>query len=212
MVALQDLMSFLSTETTSLIQVSVFCNLFSPSHIPWFQFLLRNLWEGWRIFPLSLCMLSQLHTREGPGRDTNTLVLLPKLSCLPPAGPPSLCLEPYSSHNEVCRVNSHSAGHRDEDSIPLMSPPSCPSQQRQGQGFSWLADTWVLAPSKSVGEGFRSWLPSPGLKDSEGSIAWAASIFLPSHWFIHPSAWPSLFEITFQHKTGPATLACSPLG
>lgn len=124
--------------------------------------------EGWRSLPLSLCMLSQLPTREGPGRDTDSLVLLPKLGWIPPAGPPSLCPEPYSSHNEVCRVNSHSAGHGDEDSIPLMSPLSCRSQQGQGQGFSWLADTCVLAPFKKRRGGMQELVSFPLFERQRG--------------------------------------------
>lgn len=205
MVALKDLLSFLSAKTTSLIQVSVCLqSLFSfsyPRPFAWFWFLLRNLWEGWRSFPLSLCMLSQLHTREGTGRDITTLVLLPKLSCFPPAGPPSLCPEPYSSHNEACQVNSHSAGHSDEDSVPLMFPLTCCSQQGQGQGFSWLADTCVLNPFKKRRGGMQELVTFPWFERQwrfHCMGCWHLSPF-PLDSSIHLLGPGCLNEITFQH-------------
>lgn len=117
----------LNNDTTSSSQTSVSLPSLSSFSLPrpfvWFQLSLGNLWEGWQIMTLSLCILSQVQGRHrNPIEIKNTLMSLAKLGrsmWLPPGCPPSLYLGTYLSQNEICRANGHSAGHREEDIVPL---------------------------------------------------------------------------------------------
>ena len=138
-------MPFITDDTISFVPTSECLPSLSPSraqgHLFDLDFIGKTLGGLANHAPLPV-HLSQLQTRhrDKPDRDKNTFMLLPKLGWnmwLAPASPPSLYLETYLSHNEVYRVNSHAASHKDEDSAPLC----CPSQHAQGQaqGFFWLA-------------------------------------------------------------------------
>lgn len=209
-------MPFLTDDATSATQTSVCLqSLFSflyPRPFVWFWFLLGSLWEGWRIVPpLPQRFEPTANRTQEPDRDKNTLMMLPKLvlNMWLPLGP-----------NEVCRVNSHLAGHRDEDSASLLATLlPLPTHTGMGTGtgtgllLAGLTPVGLLPAGSSSGEGSKSWCYLPFVwMTARVSIVWAAASVSLQTSSVHPSIRlsesPSIYPAVWNHLPKTQNSAC----